>query len=328
MSHPNAVLAPRGRLLLAKCIVGDGWPLRRAAERFQVSVTTASRWASRYRRDGADGMQDRSGRPTRFPRRTPIQRKPRIIAMRINRRWGPARIRYLLGIHPSTVHRVLSRYGLARLTWLAGATGRVIRRYEHDAPGQLVHVDIKKLGRIPDGGGHSVMGRATGNRHKTGTATNRRPGYAFLHNAVDDHSRLAYRQWFVLSLPCFPRCSGTAGHAQAHQALPAPNQWQGRTIQPHHARRMGLRPPLSRTSRSVSRLVASLQSSPRTHLTQRSSTRQPRHQPNRSIQLGVKPPSPPEDFHLHASAHAERTYILTWAQLGPCQLRRVGLASG
>lgn len=194
MSHPNAVLAPKGRLLLAKCIVDDGWPLRRAAERFQVSVSTAARWASRYRRDDADGMQDRSSRPTRSPRRTPIRRERRIIAMRINRRWGPARIGYLLGIHPSTVHRVLSRYGLAKLTWLDRATGRVIRRYEHDAPGQLVHVDIKKLGRIPDGGGHRVTGRATGNRNKTGTKTNRRPGYAFLHNAVDDHSRLAYTE--------------------------------------------------------------------------------------------------------------------------------------
>jgi transposase InsO family protein len=194
MSHANAILTPKGRLRLARCIVDDGWPLRRAAERFQVSVTTASRWAARYRAHGEDGMNDRSSRPANFPQRTSVRRERRIIAVRLNRRWGPARIGYLLGIHPSTVHRVLSRFGLARLSWLDRATGRVIRRYEHHSPGDLVHVDIKKLGRIPDGGGHRSLGRAAGKRNKAGTAANRRPGYAFLHNAVDDHSRLAYTE--------------------------------------------------------------------------------------------------------------------------------------
>ena len=114
--------------------------------------------------------------------------------MRGNRRWGPARIGYLLGLHPSTVHKVLSRFGLAKLSWLDRATGRVIRRYEHEKPGDMIHVDIKKLGRIPDGGGHRVMDRAAGKKNKTGTAANRRPGYAYLHNAVDDHSRFAYTE--------------------------------------------------------------------------------------------------------------------------------------
>lgn len=194
MSHANALLTPKGRLRLARCVVEDGWSLRRAAERFQVSVTTAARWAARYRSHGEHGMVDRSSRPLRSPQRTSVRRERRIIALRVNRRWGPARIGFLLGIHPSTVHRVLSRFGLARLSWLDRATGRVIRRYEHHSPGELVHVDIKKLGRIPDGGGHRVTGRAAGNRNKTGTAANRRPGYAFLHNAVDDHSRLAYTE--------------------------------------------------------------------------------------------------------------------------------------
>lgn len=160
MSHANALLTPKGRLRLAKCIVEDKWPLRRAAERFQVSVTTAARWADRYRALGEAGMADRSSRPVSSPRRTSVRRERRIIAIRVNRRWGPARIGYLLGIHPSTVHRVLSRFGLARLAWLDRATGRVIRRYEHHKPGDLVHVDIKKLGRIPDGGGHRSLGRA------------------------------------------------------------------------------------------------------------------------------------------------------------------------
>lgn len=194
MSHSNAILTPKGRLMLARCIVEDRWPLRRAAERFQVSVTTASRWACRYREHGESGMQDRSSRPRRSPRRVPVRTERRIVGLRVNRRWGPARIGYLLGLHPSTVHNVLSRLGLSRLASQDRATGRVIRRYEHDAPGDMVHVDIKKLGRIPDGGGHRVMDRAEGKRNKTKTPANRRPGYAYLHNAIDDHSRLAYTE--------------------------------------------------------------------------------------------------------------------------------------
>jgi transposase InsO family protein len=139
-------------------------------------------------------MEDRSSRPHSSPRRTATRRERRIIALRVNRRWGPARIGYLLGIHPSTVHRVLSRYRLAKLAWLDRGTGRVIRRYEHEKPGDLVHVDIKKLGRIPDGGGHRALGRATGRRNKARTPSNRRPGYHYLHNAVDDYSRLAYTE--------------------------------------------------------------------------------------------------------------------------------------
>jgi transposase InsO family protein len=190
VSHANALLTPRGRLALARCVVDDGWPLRRAAERFQTSPTTAARWAGRYRLFGAAGMADRSSRPHRCPRRTPTRTERRIIKVRVTRRWGPARIGFLLGLHPSTVHRVLSRFGLARLAWLDRASGRVVRRYEHAAPGDLVHVDVKKLGRIPDGGGHRMLGRAAGERNKKQT----RAGYAYLHNAVDDHSRLAYAE--------------------------------------------------------------------------------------------------------------------------------------
>jgi transposase InsO family protein len=188
VSHANALLTPRGRLQLARCVVEQKWSLRRAAERFQVSPTTAARWAGRYRQQGAAGMVDRSSRPHRSPRRTPTRTERRIIKVRVIRRWGPARIGFLLGVHPSTVHRVLSRYGLARLAWLDRATGRVIRRYEHGAPGDLVHLDVKKLGRIPDGGGWRVHGRA----HRPNSHRGR--GYAFLHTALDDHSRLAYSE--------------------------------------------------------------------------------------------------------------------------------------
>jgi len=133
-------------------------------------------------------MANRSSRPHRSPRRTPTRTERRIIKVRVIRRWGPARIGFLLGLHPSTVHRVLARYGLARLTWLDRATGRNVRRYEHAAPGDLVHVDVKKIGRIPDGGGWRVHGRAARPNRKRGQ------GYTFLHTALDDHSRLAYSE--------------------------------------------------------------------------------------------------------------------------------------
>ena len=194
MSHPNAFLAERGRLQLAKCVVDDGWPLRRAAERFQVSVPTAARWASRYRELGEAGMVDRSSRPLSSPGRTPLRTERRIIALRVNRRWGPERNAYLLGMHPSTVYKVLSRYCLAKLSWLDRGTGRVVRRYEHTRPGDMIHVDIKKLGRIPDGGGHRAVGRAKGWSNRGHGKDRPRPGYAYIHTAIDDHSRLAYSE--------------------------------------------------------------------------------------------------------------------------------------
>lgn len=121
MSHPNAFPAPKGLLQLARCMVEDDWLLRRAAGRFHVSVPTAARWGGRYREHGENGREDRSSRPLVSPPRTPQRRERRIILLRVNRRWGPARIAYLLGLQPSTVHKVLSRFGLAKLSWLGTA---------------------------------------------------------------------------------------------------------------------------------------------------------------------------------------------------------------
>jgi transposase InsO family protein len=188
MPHRNAPLTETGRLRLARCVVEDGWPLRRAAERFQVSVTTTKRWSDRYRQSGQAAMADRSSRPHTSPRRTPTRTERRIIKVRILRRWGPARIAGLLGLNPATVHRVLVRYRLNRLAFTDRATGHIIRRYEHDKPGDLVHVDIKKLGNIPDGGGHKMIGRAAGRKTRSGA------GYSYIHTAIDDHSRLAYSE--------------------------------------------------------------------------------------------------------------------------------------
>ncbi len=197
MSHANATLTPRGRLLLARCVVVDGWSLRRAAERFGVSVTTAKRWADRFRALGAAGMTGRCSRPHRSPRRTPTRVERRILGLRVTRRWGPARIAFHLKLAVSTVGRVLRRYGAPPLRFTDPATGTRIRgsrpapvRYEREKPGELVHMDVKKLGRIPDGGGHRVHGRAAAQKIKKSTT----PGYAYLHHVVDDHSRLAYSE--------------------------------------------------------------------------------------------------------------------------------------
>ena len=202
MSHRNSPLSELGRLRLARCVVEEGWPLRRAAERFQVAVTTAARWAARYRELGAAGMADRSSRPHRSPNQTPTRTERRIIKVRVIRRLGPHRIGYLLGLHPSTVHRVLTRYGLAKLRWLDRPTGRVIRRMTQTSCGELVHVDIKKLGKIPAGGGWRMLGRTQGNHNAWADRSSGRRskrgyplrGHHFLHTAIDGYSRLAYSE--------------------------------------------------------------------------------------------------------------------------------------
>jgi transposase InsO family protein len=195
VSHANAQLTPAGRLRLAQLVVEQGWTLRRAAERWNCSVTTAKRWADRYRCQGRAGMVDRSSRPVTSPRRTAIREERRVLGLRVSRRWGPARIAYRLRMQPSTVHKILRRYGCPPLAWTDPATGvrikwsrRKVHHFVHEAPGDLVHVDVKKLGRIPDGGGHRALGRAQGRRRKRGM------GYWYIHNAVDDCTRLGYSE--------------------------------------------------------------------------------------------------------------------------------------
>lgn len=195
MTHRNAFLTPRGRLALAQCVVDDGWTLRRAGERFNCSPATAKKWADRYLMHGEAAMTDRSSRPRRSPNRLAQRRERRIIKVRFTRRWGAARIAAHLRLAQSTVEAVLRRYGMPLLRHLDQNTGLPVRapkpqRYEHPAPGDMVHVDIKKLGRIPDGGGHRRLGRTIGNRHNKKHGR----GYAYLHHAVDDHSRLAYSE--------------------------------------------------------------------------------------------------------------------------------------
>jgi transposase InsO family protein len=208
VSHRNAFLAHAGRLQLARCIVVDGWPLRRAAERFNVSVPTAVRWSRRYRELGEHGMEDHRSRPLTCPHRTRLRTERRVLGLRVNRRWGPARIAYHLHLNISTVHRILTRYHCPPLRFTDPATGTRLRgrdrahRYEYAWPGEMIHVDIKKLGRIPDGGGHRVHGRLQGkaNTRARNLAEDRRidrgqvRGYSFIHHAIDDHSRFVYSE--------------------------------------------------------------------------------------------------------------------------------------
>jgi hypothetical protein len=178
--HRNAPLAEQGRLRLARAIVEHGWPAARAAERFQVSRPTAHRWAQRYRELGAIGMADRSSRPHHSPRRTPAPVVRKIVHLRWKQRLGPAQIAPRVGLAASTVHQVLVRCRISRLAGVDRATGQPVRRYEHAQPGELVHVDIKKLGNIPDGGGHRFTGRVAGkhNRWASTTGGQARPGAA------------------------------------------------------------------------------------------------------------------------------------------------------
>jgi transposase InsO family protein len=205
VTHANAPLTPVGRQRLAELIVVHGWPIRRAAERFQVSPATATKWAARLR--AREPLTDRTSRPHTTPNRTPLRLEHRIVKLRYERRWGPHRISYHLGIPRSTIGRVLARYRMPLLAHLDQATGLPVRapkpvRYEAAAPGDLVHVDIKKLGKIPDGGGWRAFGRDSEQHRRVHAKTERAAhngapasrGYVFLHHAVDDHSRLAYSE--------------------------------------------------------------------------------------------------------------------------------------
>jgi transposase InsO family protein len=187
--HRNARLTPAGRLLLCQRIEG-GWPVAHAANSMGISRDRAYVWWRRYREDGAAGLEDRSSRPHRSPAKTKPSRERRIIVLRRRRGLGPARIAGIVNMPASTVHSVLVRHGLNRLDHLDRVTRTPIRRIEMSRPGELVHIDIKKLGRIPKGGGWRVNGRAAerGRWHRT------KVGYAFVHTAIDGYSRLAYSE--------------------------------------------------------------------------------------------------------------------------------------
>jgi transposase InsO family protein len=192
VAHRRAKLTVEGRLALVDRIVNQGWPPARAAEAQCVSVATAYKWLRRWNEEGLPGLQDRSSRPHVCPRRLPLARETAIVEMRVRHRVGPHRIAWVLGESRSTVYAVLRRHRMPRLAHLDRPTGRPVR-YEKDRPGELIHVDVKKLGRIPEGGGHRILGRAGGGKANANRQRRRQAlGYDFLHAAIDDKTRIAY----------------------------------------------------------------------------------------------------------------------------------------
>ena len=203
VSHANAALTPRARTRLALLVVRDGWTHTAAARMFMVSPRTARKWADRYRAQGPTGMVDRSSRPRTSPSKTPPEVVKQIVKLRWRQRLGPVQISGRLGLPASTVHAVLVRCRINRLSHIDRITGEPLRRYEHPHPGSLIHVDVTKFANIPDGGGHKfltrqqsrangiITARRTGERGK-----HYRPviGTAYLHTVIDDHSRVAYAE--------------------------------------------------------------------------------------------------------------------------------------
>jgi transposase InsO family protein len=181
-------LTPAGRLLLCQRI-GAGWPVAHAAAAMGISRDRAYVWWRRYQADGAAGLEDRSSRPRRSPTRTTPARERRVVALRRRRGLGPARIAGIVALPASTVHAVLVRHGLNRLDHLDRPTRQPLRRMVMTRPGELVHLDIKKLGRIPRGGGWRAHGRAARPHRKASPV-----GYAFVHTAIDACTRLAYSE--------------------------------------------------------------------------------------------------------------------------------------
>jgi transposase InsO family protein len=191
--HANAALSWQGRRLLARRVVEQGWTLTAAAEAAGVSVRCARKWIGRYRIEGEQGLFDRPSAPRRVANRTSPERVQAVVRLR-RLRFTAAEIAETLGMALSTVSGILTRAGMGRLGRL-GLEPTV--RYERSRPGELVHVDVKKLGRIQGGAGHRVSGRS---QHYQPTVTDaarkirRTVGYEYVHIAVDDYSRLAYAE--------------------------------------------------------------------------------------------------------------------------------------
>ncbi len=200
MVHRNARLAEAGRLILVRRVLA-GRPVSHVARELGVSRTCAHRWVSRFRLHGLDGLRDRSSRPRTTPTATSGQVAAALLHARQAERLGRDELARRFGVSPSTASRLIARAGLPALHELDPITGVRIRasrrtqhRYERERPGDLIHIDVKKLGRIPDTGGWRVEGPATLNHHRTADRRKQRIGFDYIHVAVDDHSRLAFAQ--------------------------------------------------------------------------------------------------------------------------------------
>lgn len=199
MSHANARTNVFARRLIVERVAA-GWPPAHVAEQLGISRETVYKWLRRYAEDGQEALADRSSRPIRMPQRTGPRVEQKVLNARRRLKRGAVVLAGELGLNPSTVGRILARHQVPHLSAIDPITGEAVRcsrrtpnRYEHRTPGSLVHVDIKKLGRIPKGGGWRLHGRdaavSVANRHKK-----IKIGYDYVHTAVDDHTRLAYSE--------------------------------------------------------------------------------------------------------------------------------------
>jgi transposase-like protein len=194
MAHANARLTVFGRALLVQRVLAGHRPAE-VAHQLGCSRATAYKWLRRYRAEGPGGLVDRHSRPHRCPHRIPAPTEALILEARRVHRRGADWIGAELGLSPSTVGRVLARHNMPALRELDALTGERVRRrppsgvrYERERPGELIHIDVKRLARIPQGGGWRAHGRGP----KPGVV--RRGGYDYVHSAIDDHSRLAFSE--------------------------------------------------------------------------------------------------------------------------------------
>lgn len=188
--HPNARLTPRHRRTMVACVLEKGWTIEATAERFQLDAKTVRKWRDRFLAEGDAGLCDRSSRPHRSPNRTPVAQRRRVLHLRRKHRWGADHIAHETGLAASTVQLILTEAGLGRLDRGDRATdAEPVRRYQRERPGELIHVDVKKIAGIPAGGGWKAHGR--GNDGHGGHAG---VGYRFIHTAIDDRTRIAYSE--------------------------------------------------------------------------------------------------------------------------------------
>jgi transposase InsO family protein len=219
MSHVRARLAPAGRLILVERVL-SGRPVSHVAKEMGVSRQCAHRWVSRFRRLGAAGLVDRSSRHRAHPATTSAAVTARLLELRRSERLGRDELARRVGVSPSTASRIIARAGLPALHELDPVTGirirasrRTNRRYEREAPGELIHIDVKKLGRIPDSGGWRLDGPAVINHNRTHEKRKARIGFDYVHVAVDDHSRLAFAR--ILPNEQGPTCAAFLAEAAA-----------------------------------------------------------------------------------------------------------------
>ena len=187
--HPNAALTPVQRFKMVALMAERGWSVAAAAQRFQVTAKTARKWLRRYEAEGRAGPEDRCSRPHSSPDATPEPKRQEVIKLRRASRRGAGFIAHLTGMHPSTVHRICVRAGPGRLDRGDRCCGPPPRplRYQRQNPGELIHVDVKKLPAIPDGGGWRTHGKGkAGPRQKV--------GWRYIHSAIDDRTRLGYSE--------------------------------------------------------------------------------------------------------------------------------------